>query len=456
LGLQVLAMALVVGVGQGMIEHYAKALGTTDIRIQDQAVLLVVAIMLLVMVNKVPPLVGSLANGSIAGAAGSGFGAGEALSAASTALAGAALAKTALSAAAGSATGGVMGAFSAGSAPRGSVSDAASLWGDFEGHEGRTASDAAPPDEQEHDDASSSALTDEQEHGDRNDDKASQAQAHATEPEAEQRDDGTGKQHSPSSTRVPKSPQRFTGDRSGAQSSGARGKASRAAGAMDPDQLLAEFDSSKPGSADHRMQASKPSGRTPADLDRGGSVQAPLDSAPARDATNASPPAQAAGQSQHAMGPASAAASAPAVSPAERTTAAAPVVAGGALASASPMVSSAAQYSAALPAQPPPPAGALAVAPTVWSLSAAGSPPATPGSSSPSVAGGAHALQQSSGRDFGGLIAGFAEGGAAPATALVATQPNAPQLAPPSTAAAPTNEFSMNVEDEVAAFRERG
>ena len=85
LGLEVLAMVLLVGIGESFLRGYYGAL-EKNVSLHEQAVLLVVSIVLLVTVNRVPALLGTLANGSSPQyALGSGAGPGAALSTASAA-----------------------------------------------------------------------------------------------------------------------------------------------------------------------------------------------------------------------------------------------------------------------------------------------------------------------------------------------------------------------------------
>lgn len=115
LGLQVLAMVLLVGVGEGLLRDYFGRLEET-VNVRELAVMLVIAIVLLLTVNRVPALLGTLANGSSPQyALGSGAGAGAALSTLSATSAMAAMAsrpvmdgaqQLARAAAAGFATGG--------------------------------------------------------------------------------------------------------------------------------------------------------------------------------------------------------------------------------------------------------------------------------------------------------------------------------------------------------------
>jgi P-type conjugative transfer protein TrbL len=92
LALQVLAMVLLVGIGETFLRSYYSVLGK-DVKLQEQAVLLVVSIVLLATVNRVPPLLGSLAGGTGSHHAIGGAGAGAALATVSTAGALAANAK---------------------------------------------------------------------------------------------------------------------------------------------------------------------------------------------------------------------------------------------------------------------------------------------------------------------------------------------------------------------------
>lgn len=85
LGLQVLAMVLLVGMGESFLRSYFNML-KQDVSLHELAVLLVVSLVLLVSVNRIPALLGTLANGSSPQyALGGGAGAGAALSAISTA-----------------------------------------------------------------------------------------------------------------------------------------------------------------------------------------------------------------------------------------------------------------------------------------------------------------------------------------------------------------------------------
>jgi type IV secretion system protein TrbL len=84
LGLQVLAMILLVGMGESFLRNYFNTL-EQSVSLHELAVLLVVSLVLLVTVNRVPALLGTLASGSSPQyALGGGAGAGAAMSAIST------------------------------------------------------------------------------------------------------------------------------------------------------------------------------------------------------------------------------------------------------------------------------------------------------------------------------------------------------------------------------------
>jgi type IV secretion system protein VirB6/type IV secretion system protein TrbL len=85
LGLQVLAMILLVGMGESFLRNYFNTL-KQDVSLHELAVLLVVSLVLLMTVNRIPPMLGTLASGSSPQyALGSGAGATAAMSAISTA-----------------------------------------------------------------------------------------------------------------------------------------------------------------------------------------------------------------------------------------------------------------------------------------------------------------------------------------------------------------------------------
>lgn len=87
IALQAFAMVLIIGIGKSFVDQYYAAMAK-DILLKDMFVMLVVAIVLLVLVNKIPPVLSGIVTGG--GGGGGGMGLGGAMSAAS--IAGAALA----------------------------------------------------------------------------------------------------------------------------------------------------------------------------------------------------------------------------------------------------------------------------------------------------------------------------------------------------------------------------
>lgn len=114
IGLQILTMVLLIGVGKTLIDDYYTNM-SSDISLEELAVVLVVAVSLLVLVNKVPPLIGQLPFGGGTGGQIGSFGAGAAMGAAAMGAAAVATAGAALAAGGASMAGGaqaVMAAFS--------------------------------------------------------------------------------------------------------------------------------------------------------------------------------------------------------------------------------------------------------------------------------------------------------------------------------------------------------
>lgn len=97
---QLFTMVLLVGIGKSFVDQFYASMDA-GLNANDLAVMLIVAVVLLVLVNKVPGLIGSLATGG-SQAMGGGFGAGAAMSAA--AMAGAAIASGGAAIAAGTAS----------------------------------------------------------------------------------------------------------------------------------------------------------------------------------------------------------------------------------------------------------------------------------------------------------------------------------------------------------------
>lgn len=84
IGAQLFTMVLLVGIGKSFIDQFYTNMSSAY-KMNELAVIMVVAIILLALVNRVPALVGGLAMGGGTGALGSGFGAGTALDAAAMA-----------------------------------------------------------------------------------------------------------------------------------------------------------------------------------------------------------------------------------------------------------------------------------------------------------------------------------------------------------------------------------
>ncbi|WP_426078764.1 P-type conjugative transfer protein TrbL [Janthinobacterium sp. PSPC3-1] len=106
IGAQLFTMVLLVGIGKSFIDQFYTNMSSAY-KMNELAVIMVVAIILLALVNKVPSLVGGLAMGGGTGALGSGFGAGTALGVAAMAATAAATAGAAVAAGAANAAGGV-------------------------------------------------------------------------------------------------------------------------------------------------------------------------------------------------------------------------------------------------------------------------------------------------------------------------------------------------------------
>lgn len=110
---QLFTMVLLVGIGKSFVDQYYNSM-SAGISLKELGVMLIVAVVLLMLVNKVPPLIGGLAGGAT-GALGSGFGAGAAIGAAAMGAAAVATAGAAIAAGGASMAGGaqaLMAAFS--------------------------------------------------------------------------------------------------------------------------------------------------------------------------------------------------------------------------------------------------------------------------------------------------------------------------------------------------------
>ncbi|MDD0927995.1 P-type conjugative transfer protein TrbL [Xylella fastidiosa subsp. multiplex] len=107
LGMQLFAMILIIGIGRSFIDQYYAAVMASTITIKALLVMLVASIVLLSLVNKIPPMFASIVGGGGATAGIGNFGAGAAIAAAATGAAVAATAGSALAAGLSSAGGGV-------------------------------------------------------------------------------------------------------------------------------------------------------------------------------------------------------------------------------------------------------------------------------------------------------------------------------------------------------------
>ena len=131
---QIMTMVLLVGIGNDLLSSFYARMNTGTLNFEELGVMLVFCVALLMLVNRVPPLVAGIITGSgIGGAGGIGnFGAGAALGAAGMAAAAAATGGAALAAGAASAAGGasaVMAAFSKANENVSSGSDVMSMLG---------------------------------------------------------------------------------------------------------------------------------------------------------------------------------------------------------------------------------------------------------------------------------------------------------------------------------------
>lgn len=115
---QLFTMVLLVGIGKSFVDQYYNAM-SAGISLKELGVMMIVAVVLLALVNKLPAMVGGLAMGGGTHALGGGFGAGAAMGAAAVAGAAIATGGAAIAAGAASAAGGaqaLMAAYSKASA----------------------------------------------------------------------------------------------------------------------------------------------------------------------------------------------------------------------------------------------------------------------------------------------------------------------------------------------------
>ena len=78
---QLFTMVLLVGIGKSFVDQYYTNM-SAGIQMKELGVMLIVSVVLLALVNKVPPLIGQISMGGGSGAIGNGFGAGAAVGAA--------------------------------------------------------------------------------------------------------------------------------------------------------------------------------------------------------------------------------------------------------------------------------------------------------------------------------------------------------------------------------------
>jgi type IV secretion system protein TrbL len=138
---QLFTMVLLVGIGKSFVDTYYAAM-SAGISFKELGVMLIVAIVLLALVNKVPPLIGGLA-GAHTHALGNGFGAGAAIGAAAMGAAAAASAGAALATGGASMAGGaqaLMAAFAKASAAQSEGEGGSAGMGDFMAAAGRAGS----------------------------------------------------------------------------------------------------------------------------------------------------------------------------------------------------------------------------------------------------------------------------------------------------------------------------
>jgi type IV secretion system protein TrbL len=112
IGVQLLTMILLVGIGKTFVTTYYSSM-SDSMNLKEMGVMLVVAIVLLALTNKVPPMIGHLAMGGGTHVLGHGFGAGSAMAATGAAGAAMAVGGAAMMATAANAAGGAQALMSA-------------------------------------------------------------------------------------------------------------------------------------------------------------------------------------------------------------------------------------------------------------------------------------------------------------------------------------------------------
>jgi len=104
-GVQLLTMILLVGIGKDIVNNYYNNMDA-NMNLREMGVMLIAAVILLVLTNKVPALIGQLAMGGGSHALGQGYGAGAAMAAAGAASAAAAVGGAMMASAASNIAGG--------------------------------------------------------------------------------------------------------------------------------------------------------------------------------------------------------------------------------------------------------------------------------------------------------------------------------------------------------------
>ena len=112
IGVQILTMILLVGIGKTFVTTFYSSM-SASMNLKEMGVMLVVAIVLLALTNKVPPMIGHLAMGGGTHALGHGFGVGSAMAAGGAVGAAMAVGGAAMMATTASATGGAQALMSA-------------------------------------------------------------------------------------------------------------------------------------------------------------------------------------------------------------------------------------------------------------------------------------------------------------------------------------------------------
>lgn len=147
-GVQLLVMVLIVGVGKTFIDIYYSRM-SSGMLLTEMAAFTVVVLVMLALINKLPPLLAGLVNGGGTGALGGGFGARDAVAAAAMASAAISTAGAAMSSAAANIAGGIQALTAAISKGSESESHSGSMDRDFmagqSGRDSQGGADGASP-----------------------------------------------------------------------------------------------------------------------------------------------------------------------------------------------------------------------------------------------------------------------------------------------------------------------